>query len=151
MHFRHLLYVALGLVLCAGCGSKLGSVSGKVQLDGKPLPNAIVTFMPVGGGSSGSATTDAEGNYKLNSVAADGLEPGKYKVAITSAQAGKAVAEEIDMNSPEYLAMSSGVGMESAKSKAPKEKIPARYNSATVLQEDVPAGPITLNFELKSK
>lgn len=151
MYSKQILYLTLGLALCTGCGSKLGSVTGKVQLDGKPLSNAVVTFMPVGGGSSGSGTTDTEGNYKLNSVAADGLEPGKYKVAITSVQVAEAVTEEIDMNSPEYLAMASGVGMESAKSKAPKEKIPARYNSATELEEDVPAGPVTLNFELKSK
>jgi hypothetical protein len=73
---RVLAAAALGLLLAAvvGCGDekmKYVSVSGVVKLNGKPYPNAIVTFQPVGGkdnqnpGRGSTGITDENGRYVL--------------------------------------------------------------------------------------
>jgi hypothetical protein len=52
----------------AGCGDdglQLGEVSGKVTLDGKPVPNAFISFDPQFKGRPSSAMTDANGSYEL--------------------------------------------------------------------------------------
>ena len=49
-------------VLAIGCGSggpTLGTVTGQVTLDGKPLPNALVTFMPEGEGGAATGARQA--------------------------------------------------------------------------------------------
>jgi hypothetical protein len=60
-----------GLVLL-GCGHRLPPVvlvKGKVLLDGKPLPKASVTFMPLldnfGAESNSNAVTDEDGRFTL--------------------------------------------------------------------------------------
>lgn len=147
---RFALGLLLPFVLLAGCDAGLSGVTGQVKLDGNPVPNAIVTFIPVAGGSSASATTDPQGKYTLMSVLGDGLPPGKYKVSISSAPAAAQPAPEIDMNSPEYLKMASGAANESALAKPQKDPIPEKYNSATELTQEVTAGDQTVDFDLKS-
>ena len=134
-----------------GCGNGLTAITGKVTMDGKPLPNAIVTFFPANGGSSATGKTDDTGTYKLIGVLGEGLTPGSYKVAVTTAQTTVAESSDIDMNSPEYLAMSSGVGMESVKTSAPKEPIPAKYNSSTELVKEITTGTSQIDLALTSK
>jgi hypothetical protein len=50
----------------------LASVAGRVTFGDKPLPKAIITLQPTGGGGSGNtparAYADAQGNYVLTSV-----------------------------------------------------------------------------------
>lgn len=82
---------ALGVVLagCGGSGSKLDSipVKGKVTLDGQPVKNARVRFIPDSAdkGRSAIGDTDANGAFKLSTVrAADGIIPGAYKVDVSS-------------------------------------------------------------------
>jgi Carboxypeptidase regulatory-like domain len=139
------------LLFTSGCGNDLTAVSGKVTMDGKPLPNAIVTFFPVKEGGSATGQTDDTGSYKLIGVLGEGLKPGSYKVAVTTAQTAVAESSDIDMNSPEYLALSSGVGMESVMTKAPKEPIPAKYNSSTEIVKEITAGTTQIDLELTSK
>ena len=139
------------LLFVVGCGNGLTAVTGKVTLDGNPLPNALVTFFPVGEGSSATGKTDDMGTYKLIGVLGEGLKPGSYKVAVTTAQTTVAESSDVDMNSPEYLAMSSGVGMESVKTSAPKEPIPAKYNSSTEIVKEVKTGTAQIDLDLTSK
>ena len=62
------LAVAIGLSV-AGCSTsdqpQLGTVHGKVTLDGQPLAGAIVVFSPVAEGRQSFAETNAEGEYEL--------------------------------------------------------------------------------------
>ena len=52
------------LVVIAGCGGpSKGQVSGRVLLDGAPLPGGMVTFLPVAGGNAVTVPLDANGNY----------------------------------------------------------------------------------------
>lgn len=84
----------------AGCGaSKPKAVStemveGIVTLDGQPVSEATVTFLPVQEGTGASATgmTDSEGKYTLTAVGAGigaqpgaGTLPGEYYVGVVKA------------------------------------------------------------------
>ncbi len=62
--------IALGGLLLAGCGPssdvpKLAPVHGVVTMDGKPLANATVRFIPESGRPS-VGVTDEQGRYELN-------------------------------------------------------------------------------------
>jgi hypothetical protein len=85
------------LILIAGCGQApegppLAPVSGRVTLDGKPEPNAYVTFQPVTGsrkldeepGPQSHAVTDEEGRFVLRTVFGDrpGAMIGTHKVNV---------------------------------------------------------------------
>jgi hypothetical protein len=85
--------VCIGLVLTtAGCAGKLlpqlTEVEGQVLLDGEPLPQAIVEFIPelaeFGAQYNSRAITDAEGKFKL--VCGKSKEPGavigKHRIVI---------------------------------------------------------------------
>lgn len=90
--FRRLLPGGLLLVLlsAAGCGPKIHfvPVSGKVTLDGKPVPNVVVRFQPdVAKGTTGPISegyTDEEGRFVLRcaSPAKDGAVVGWHRVVI---------------------------------------------------------------------
>ena len=84
--------VLTALAACtAGCGAKnIAPVSGRVTLDGNPVSDLAVTFMPVAegtetpGGPSG-ATTDENGCFTLRMGGThnrDGAVVGKHKVRL---------------------------------------------------------------------
>jgi len=50
---------------CGGSGANLGKVTGKVTLAGQPVPEALVMFSPVSGGSPSAGQTGADGSYTL--------------------------------------------------------------------------------------
>lgn len=81
------LLAACAVALCAaGCGNEveLGTVTGKVTLDGKPLAGANVNFAPeTGRGSNGK--TDGEGRYELTyTIDKQGALVGKHTVRIST-------------------------------------------------------------------
>jgi len=90
MRLRVGAIVALTAVsgLC-GCGDgarKLVPVSGTVTLNGKPLKDAAISFLPDDsnqGAFAGEDITGSEGNYKAMTRGRSGLAPGKYKVVVT--------------------------------------------------------------------
>jgi hypothetical protein len=53
------------------------TVDGTATLDGAPLEGAAVMMQPDGGGAPATATTDASGNFTLQTV------PGPHKIAVT--------------------------------------------------------------------
>jgi hypothetical protein len=77
--------VAAGLLLVGvGCSTRPVPVEGLVSLDGRPLKNAAVTFIPEGNGRIATAITGNDGSFHLTTFAAgDGALPGDYKVTIT--------------------------------------------------------------------
>jgi uncharacterized protein (TIGR03067 family) len=63
---------------------ELGPVEGWVTLNGKPLANATVVFVPVDKkGQKATGTTNKNGEYKLTTHGKKGALSGKYKVIIT--------------------------------------------------------------------
>jgi len=126
----------------------MGTVTGKVTMDGAPLPNALVTFTPTGGGSNGVGRTDANGQYILVSTDQQGALIGQHKVSVTSIQEAAPVAE-ISSDDPAYAAQAAGG--ESSDYKPFVEKIPAKYNANTELTKEVKSGANTIDLELTSK
>jgi len=89
---RFWLATAVVCAMLAGCGGpgyKLVPVSGKVTLNGEPVPEAHVSFEPRAVGPGCYARTDAEGRFTLQSVLDDkpGAVPGTHVVRITTARA----------------------------------------------------------------
>ena len=87
----------LALAGCGGGGAEL-PVSGTVTLDGTPLPNAVVRFIPDSGtdsASTGFATTGTDGKYVITGAKGKkGLVAGKYKVTVSKGQAANAGESE---------------------------------------------------------
>lgn len=82
------------LLISAGCGGGGGKadVTGRVTVDGQPVPEGtLVTFSPAAGSGDGlevaSGRVDGQGNYTLYSgiQGEAGVAPGKYKVHLTPA------------------------------------------------------------------
>ena len=123
------------LVLAVGCsssGPEIARVEGRVLMDGKPLPNATVVFVPENGRPAG-ATTDENGHYVLNfAQGRKGAIPGTNMVRIlTMRDAGQDENGQSIPGSP--------------------ETVPARYNTETTLEFNVePKKNNIANFELKS-
>lgn len=112
--------IALGLL--AGCGDsskpELGTVSGTVTLNGRPLEGATVTFQHSQKRFS-RGTTDANGRYELNYIRdIQGAAIGKHRVVIR------------------------------CKGPDRREIVPSRYNEQTRLEAEVKPGHNTLDFNL---
>ncbi len=112
------------------CGSsdqpELGTVTGKVTMDGKPLAKFWVGFAPPEGRSS-MDMTDEEGRYELLYLHdTPGAKVGPHKVAITTPEEDEFGGEVKNW----------------------RELIPARYNRQTELTAEVKSGRNEFNFDL---
>ena len=87
----------------SGCGGHggppLGTVTGKVTLDGEPVPGLSVTFIPEEGGSPSYGGTDDNGEYRLyfNQKRA-GAELGSHKVIIQNREPETLKLETLNLN-----------------------------------------------------
>lgn len=141
--------VTVGIVACGcsgpGDGLPREPVSGKVTLDGKPLPEGTIQFTSEDekGGGVGGATIQ---NGQFSIPRETGLVPGNYRVAIyASGGAGGAGGGETRPASPD----GSGRGRASSK---PSESIPAKYNAQSELKVEIKQGGASgLKFDLQSK
>ncbi len=72
------------LVVAAGCGRKdMGRVAGRVTFQGRPVPDAVLNFLP-SKGPMAAGKTDADGRFALSTFAkGDGALAGKCRVFIT--------------------------------------------------------------------
>ena len=166
----------LACILMIGCGSsegyKLASVSGKVQVDGKPVEGLRISFEPIGGadrpypGPDSIGITDKDGRFTLatfNESQKKGAVVGKARVRIWSLPAsqtaganGKDISDDRAADYDpvaEIKAIKSQI-RKTAKAKAVQQSIviPLRFNDETTLTFDVPEkGSDTANFEIQSK
>ena len=79
-------FLLLGLSPLLGCdwGPRIVPVSGQVVIDGKPLQNGFVRFIP-DNARAASSEIDGNGRFTLTTVDAnDGCVVGKHKVEIIS-------------------------------------------------------------------
>ncbi len=154
------ILVSASLLALVGCGGGSGDyvpVSGRVTMDGTPLPYANVTFQPMaasGGGDTGgygsSGYTDQDGKYTLRvnsqQLQTDGALVGKHRVQIVT----RPRLQEVD---PDSKAVSED-GAPPPKAAVPSDfrRVPAKYNDDSTLTFDVPAdGTDQANFELSSR
>lgn len=124
--------LALACVGCAQSGPDIASVEGTVTMDGQPLADVTVVFIPENGRPAG-ATTDAQGKYVLTfTEGRTGAIPGKNKVTISSLR-------------------DSGEGPDGKPIPARPETIPMKYNSQTTLEFNVEPGKKNIaDFNLES-
>ncbi|MBA4190698.1 MAG: hypothetical protein C0467_22160 [Planctomycetaceae bacterium] len=86
---RGLMAGLLLAVLMTGCGggSDEGhlATTGTVTVNGQPVANVVVTYIPQGttGGNGGTATTDSSGRYEIVPTHGKSLPPGQYKVTVS--------------------------------------------------------------------
>jgi hypothetical protein len=124
------------LVISVGCSKSDGrlAVSGTVNYKGAPLDQGTIQFIPTeaNGTHGGSAITS--GKYSI--PAEQGLKAGKYRIVISSGEAGTA----------ETPAMPGESGPPA------KERIPPEYNRDSekkpVIRE-VAAGSTQIDFDIK--
>lgn len=135
-------FLLLFLVCLIGCGQRLASVEGTVQLDGTPVVAAGVAFHPVAGGPLGAATTDADGRFRIESANKPGLLPGEYRVTVVKKETSGFIADK--------NGLSAGVARGGIKE---TWLVPQRYASPNVsgLMADVKVGMPPLAFDLKSQ
>ena len=76
---------------CGSSGPQLGTVTGTVTLDGKPVPNALVTFISKEpDGTSSYGKTDASGKYQLEFTTERlGAMLGAHDVTIVTTRVSK--------------------------------------------------------------
>jgi len=107
----------------------MGDVRGKVTLDGKPLEEGTIRFLPTGG------TTAATGGT---------IQDGEFRVAVPVAtQRVEISANIIDRERTPPNATDDEIVM--------KQLVPSRYNINSELTLDVVAGLNEPNFELHSR
>ncbi len=105
MRFLCLALLATMLVGCSGSDRPLSRVTGKVTLDGKPIADAVVTFVSTSGGVACSGSTDSKGEYIIGCQFGAGAPPGVYKVQIKSREVATKSSnpmEGLTPGSPEY-------------------------------------------------
>jgi hypothetical protein len=134
---RLLLVSTLALLFAAGCGGDrpTAPVSGTVKMNGKPFPNASLTFQPIGGGMASTGLTDAGGRYTLNFLYSEdvGAVVGTHRVIIRTGRKSNTEDTSNDRADP-----------------SARDPIPRRYNDASELTMEVPAdGTETADFDLK--
>lgn len=73
------------LFILAGCGSTYDStISGKVVMNGSPLPKGTVSFHPVAGGPVATGAIQSDGTFTIQTATKEGLQPGEYKVTVVA-------------------------------------------------------------------
>ena len=134
--FRHsglLGFASIALVALAGCNGRtdLGQVTGRVTLDGQPLENACLEFVPLEGhGSNAFGRCDSDGNYAVMFAHnAKGATLGKNRVRITT--------RDVYQDSSGREAWS-------------RERVPARYNTRSELDVSVQPGANVFDFSLET-
>ena len=119
------------LPLLLGCGeSGPAKVSGKVSLDGQPIEEGRISFLPQGGDGTTAEAVIAGGAYTAE------VPPGKKVVQIIGMRVtGERPAYAGDPNSPMI--------------KTTENFVPAKFNDKSELEREI-TGSTTMDFELKS-
>jgi hypothetical protein len=149
------LAVAALCIAMTGCSrqAELGGVSGSVLLDGKPLSNVQVEFVP-----------ETRGKPKVGLPMSVGVtdEAGRYELHATDGRLGAAVGEHRVVVRDLALPAGGRIGSRAEADRAatvvgraklsPQTRLPAAYmNSATSpLHLTVASGEQTLDLELSS-
>ena len=87
LRWASIMALIMALVMgCSDAGPQLAPVTGRVFLDGEAVADAGVLFTPTHKGPSASASTNAEGWFRLQTGSADGALVGNHRVVISKAE-----------------------------------------------------------------
>ena len=129
--------VCLLALTLAGCGdARRQSVRGTVTVDGQPLKEGAIRFIPTEDASGPTAGANiVDGQFEIPKET--GTFAGKFKVQITARRPSSKL-----MRDPETGQATRGF----------EQYIPAKYNTRTELTADVKAGEDNeFTFDLKSR
>lgn len=143
--------IALALVMLAGCGPEPppATVEGTLRLNGQPLDNCLVTFLPEPSqepnGFHSTGQTDERGMYRLRGDnQQEGASVGRHRVTIQDLSASTGVRRrdngtvdaESDNSSP--------------PPKARRSRVPASYQSAsgTPLRQEIKPGHQVIDLDV---
>jgi hypothetical protein len=117
------------ILVFSGCGDSTAParVTGTLTLDGTPVANATLAFIPVSGERRSYGETDSQGRYELwftGQLA--GAVVGEHRIEIRTGSADTPSGEDVSA----------------------AETIPAKYNVESELTRTLKSGKQTLNFEL---
>jgi len=122
--------IAVVLVVPAvGCsrGPAKAVFTGRVTFDGEPLPQGAIAYYPLSRSPSAGAVIK-DGSYQMEAV------PGSYRVEITGS---KVVGQKRRYDTPD-----------SPMDDVLESVVPAEYNSASKLVQEVKLDTKTLDFQL---
>lgn len=124
----------LSVACLTGCGgdSSMATIEGKVTLDGAPLDNGAISFVPADGETASAGVRIENGAYKATvPIGAKRIEITATKVVgQRAAYAGQADSPQMDIT---------------------KSIVPDRYNTKSELTLEVKPGVNDGSFDLKSK
>ena len=134
------IVVVLGSSLILGCGDSgppRASVRGAVTLDGAPLAQGSILFVPIeGSGGVAAGGTIADGRYELDGDA--GVSLGANRVEIRAVRKSGRQVQKPFAPQGEMV-------------EADEEAVAEEFNSASTLRADVVAGDQTLDFAVTSR
>lgn len=131
------LSISIGVFFVVGCGAGDNkprvALEGRVTLNGKELPNGLVSLIPTETTGETAVAVIENGKFVIDRQA--GPTPGKYKVIVESKQpTGRQVR---DVDNP------------GSKIDEIRESVPAQYNAQSTLEVEVkPDTGQTLDFAL---
>jgi hypothetical protein len=135
-----LVVAAFGFLTAGGCGGpSLGPVEGTLRMNGKPLANVMVEFLPEADGPRSSGVTDPEGKYRLKTIDdRPGAMVGTHRVVLNDLQI--------------YDDKPPAPGEKKKKDIIPvrPSRLPPRYAEVanTPLKKEVHAAPNTIDLEV---
>jgi hypothetical protein len=150
---------SLGL-LAFGCGDGSGleprfPVSGKLTYKGEPVKNAVINFVPVGGGRGATGKVEEGGTYTLTTHDPDdGALPGKYKVTVDDRQPDEAKMKEKTAALAKKTKMLPGVipqEIQAAAFKSAKGVVPGKYQIAETSDIEVEVKPEKNSIDIDLK
>lgn len=120
---------------------KFQPVSGKITLDGKPLAQVFVSFVPEGEGSVlGSGVTDEAGRYRISYQSSVGAPAADYRVILSYRTTPKGVPITKSMDSSLLVPLEVTQAI---------ERLPAKYTTReTELKATVREGENVIDFDL---
>jgi hypothetical protein len=124
--------VLFALVLPAGCGGGMATVTGSVSLDGQPVKSGSIAFVRTEGEALREGGVIRDGTFEVS------LPPGAYK---------------IELNAPKVAGTRKQKGFDGKEEvlEITEELFPAKFNSATQLTETFKPGSNPLTLDLHSK
>lgn len=140
-NFHSLLWVSFLFSAClfSGCNFKnMISVNGNLTLDGDPIENGMISFMPLQDTGNSVAGQIVDGAYKLK------LFPGEYVVKVFVER--PLTPEELE----KWLKDPMNRGSLTPPERVKKQILPDRYNNRSILRASVSTSSKTIDFELDS-
>ncbi|MCC6419566.1 MAG: hypothetical protein IT429_15135 [Gemmataceae bacterium] len=121
----------LTLLAVTGCGSSAGQVSGTVKVNGVPIKDGAITFIPADGKGQTAGDQIKDGRYSAR------VPVGRAKVMISGS---KVVGKKKLYDAPD-----------SPTQDVTEEIVPPKYNVQTTLEYEVTSGSNTKDWDLKGK